>query len=194
MWDCGACGEEHEDAFTSCWNCGGERKEDHGPGCACCGRGLVPEDTAWMFGAPDDYLRIAEPERGGLARITADQCIVADRLFYLCGNLDLPIRGQDGSLRITCWVRIDEDTHQFLCDTWQDPERVRQTPHASELANNLPSYPPTEGLPVQVVQNPPGNRPTLVVPRGDHPLCRDFNEGMSPEAASALRSHLEARS
>lgn len=195
MWTCEACGERHEEAFSSCWNCGGERKEIHGGQCACarCGGILLPENTSWTLAAPDDYWKIAEKDRDSLTALTPDQCILADRLFYLSGNLDLPIQGTGTSIRFTCWVRIDPETHERIAASWNDPERVREEPHAGELANDLPHYPPTSGLAVEVVQNAPGIRPTFALVADDHPLTRDFREGLPPERAESLRRHLDAQ-
>lgn len=78
--------------------------------CAACGqvhRGL----PAWHFPAPLQAAAIPDRERGSRLELTADDCIIDQREFYLKGLLELPVHGSTDSFVWGIWLSVSPESH-----------------------------------------------------------------------------------
>lgn len=141
----------------------------------------LPELT---FGAPDRYVLVPESERADRARLGTDYCVVDDCYFYLRCRLELPVRGFAETLRLGVWARIGKDLFTTYFQRAGSVDELAIEPFFCLIANDLPGYPGTNGLPGKVVAGEGrGGAPSLVPGAAEHPLARDARDGLSIERA-----------
>jgi len=145
------------------------------PTCGTTHEGL-PTDHAWLL--PDDVWAIPEPERSNKATFTSDLCQLGDRFFIRC-LLEFPFNEQSGYYGWGIWVEVPEATfHRYLALYEQDASGEPSLPGA--IANVLPGYPPTSGLPVTIQFQDAASRPTVHVSESSHhPLAAEQSTGLS---------------
>lgn len=197
MWKCPQCSEQHEDQFASCWKCNaaqpGER--DHGASCSCCdcGVSLGSDNWSWCMPAPDYYWSVPEDERADRTVLTADQCIVDDEHFFIAGILEIPVIGGGAPVSYTCWSSLSLKSHELVCDSWEDPNRVNLPPMFGWFSNQLPGYAETENLKIMVHLRAPGLKPMFELEPTEHPLSVDYHLGVARERAVELRKQTDRR-
>lgn len=159
-------------------------------------RSDITPDALWPeigFRRPDELLRrgpdgppaLADDELCVIRREDGDDC-------YLRATLILPIVGGSGCMVYGPWAQVCACSFCDYCDRFDDPDhRVR---YPGGLATAIPGYDDVLGLPLQVVTQG-AQRPRLVPePDVDHPLVRDFYDGITgAEAELRLRSLLLIR-
>lgn len=127
-----------------------------------------------------DRLDAAQRERAWLG---SDQCEIGDRRF-LRALLPVPIVDAPGEeLAWLVWVEISRSDYQHASETWETVGRERTAPVAGTLAVALPYSPITEGLRVELVTMPVGQRPHVRV-LAEHPLRVEQERGI--ELAHAI--------
>ena len=145
--------------------------------CATCGETHegMPTDYGWKM--PDVLWDIPEERRSIEAKFNADLCRLGDR-FFIRAVLQLPFNEQPGFYAWGPWVELSEqdfDRYVELYDKDGSGEPMLQ----GVLANELPLYPSTLGLPVMVQLRDSTNRPTLHVgTASDHPLAAEQSQGI----------------
>jgi hypothetical protein len=158
--------------------------------CARCGEwheGLPP---GFAFTAPDAWSERRWRERLPLASSLAeDQCIIRGR-YFLKGNIEIPVVGADDPFVWTAWVELDAERFWRADDLHDTPGREREPAYPGRIANALPGYPSTLGLPVSVRTRERGLRPLVVVDDDVHPLGADQRDGVGAEGVEELVGRL----
>jgi hypothetical protein len=146
--------------------------------CSECGEthdGL-PTDSA--FKLPDEVWAIPEPERSSKAKFTSDLCQLDERYFIRC-LLEVPFTDQHGYYGWGAWAEVTLPVFMKYLDLY-DKDGTGEPRLEGALANDLPTYGKTLGLPVLLQFQTPDRRPTLhFAADAQHPLAREAAQGIS---------------
>lgn len=146
--------------------------------CAACGQthpGL-PMDSAFQL--PDIVWAIPESERASRARWTTDLCQFGERYFIRC-LLQVPFTARDGCYAWGAWAEVPWPTFKRYLDLY-DKDATDEARVEGVLANDLPTYGGTIGLPVLLQFQTAKLRPTLHFAAGaQHQLGRETELGIS---------------
>lgn len=137
----------------------------------------------------DDAARAQSSLDGELCAISSPD---GEKEFFVRANLFIPVDDDpDGDpLVFSAWVGLPNGAMQQLLERWLDVARVHDPAYDGTLANDLPGYPATIGVPVEVQTLEPGTRARAVIPPSDHPLAIDHWEGISRDRVQALAEAL----
>src|SRR6266404_3676688 len=148
--------------------------------CPICGESHpgLPTDSA--FTLPDVVWAIAPSERAAHARWTSDLCQMGDAYFIRC-LLAIPFTDQSGFYGWGVWVGVEWSVFRRYLELY-DKDATREPAEDGHLANELPTYGPTLGLPVRLQFQSSTSRPTVHFAQDqDHQLAREARDGISGE-------------
>jgi hypothetical protein len=148
-WKCQICGAE-DDAIPTCF------------GIEAPWRALVPE--------AEFSQRVA---------LSADQCVVDDKSFFVRGHIDIPIYDFAESLAFSVWSSLSESSFRHMNARWDSPVRAADPPYFGWLCSPIPVYPSTMHLPLSVQSRVPGLVPLFTVVPSEHPLAIDQHQGIT---------------
>lgn len=146
--------------------------------CAICGQSHegLPTDTA--FTLPDSVWALPADERADRAQWNSDVCKMDEEFFIRC-LLEIPFTDQSGYYGWGAWVQVDRAEFERYVESY-DRDGTNELPIAGTLANELPTYVNTLGMPVFVQLRASTDRPAIRLPDGSgHPLALDAKKGMS---------------
>ena len=146
--------------------------------CRICGaeHGDVPDcfgiDAPWRaLVADDEFDRRVE--------LTADQCVVDGKTFFVRGHIQIPIHGHHNPLAFAVWSSLSEESFRHKSVRWNDPGRASDPPYFGWLCSQIRVYGDTIHLPLAVQSRSPGLTPLFAVQDDDHPLAIDQRNGIS---------------
>jgi len=148
--------------------------------CATCGEthdGLPDIGFKW----PDPYFGVPESERDERIVSTSDVCSIDDEEFFIRGVLLIPVHDVEQRFGVGVWVTQSRENFQTYRDNFNSAEIG---PFFGWLSNELPFYEESTWA-LQTNAHFQGNdqRP-LIEPRpSDHPLYKDYSEGISLDRA-----------
>ena len=152
--------------------------------CSACGRPHSGEPRDFAFDAPAYWLGLSDEQRAkGI--LEKDICIVGEHRFARV-SLELPIRGGAGPLVLRVWVSLSEQNSARLLEHWDDDRRFTEPPCFGWFSSQLPGYEDTLRLKANVYQLPRPWRPWIEIEPTEHPLARDYWEGLSRERLAQL--------
>jgi hypothetical protein len=102
------------------------------------------------------------------------------------GIIHLPIIGAGETFRWGVWGSLSRDNFETLLKKHEDPKRVEQPPMFSWLSTQIPEYPDTLSLKMYAHIQEPGIRPNFRLELTDHPLSREYHEGITPERVKEI--------
>ncbi|MGQ4584271.1 DUF2199 domain-containing protein [Lysobacter sp. F60174L2] len=145
--------------------------------CSTCGEthdGL-PTDHGWKL--PDVVWAIPEHERSNQAKFDSDLCQFGDRFFIRC-LLKLAFTQQPEYYGWGVWVEVQEpDFYRYI--ELYDKDGSDEPAVSATIANAMPSYPSTLGLPVAVQFQNSTSRPAVLVPStSGHLLAAEQSAGI----------------
>ena len=146
--------------------------------CRLCGRShsSLPTDTAYTL--PDEVWAIPESERGERAKWDSDLCRLGDRYFIRC-LLEVPFLDQPGYYGWGTWAEVEWPSFERYLEFY-DKDGRSEEPFRATLANDLPTYGGTLGLPAFVQFRTASERPAIWFPEeAAHPLAVEVRRGMS---------------
>ena len=149
--------------------------------CRVCGRHHEVLPLSYSVKAPVAALAVPKDEIERRVVITADQCVIDGRFYYVRGRFALPVHGLDEPFIWGVWARLRPEDFYTTNKRWTDPNRVDEPAYAGLLNSELPLYGDTLNLPVHVVTQPVGRRPHFFVVNPQHPLAAEQREGISME-------------
>jgi hypothetical protein len=119
--------------------------------------------------------------------LNEDYCVVEKQHFFIRGVIRLPIIGTLEHFEWGAWGSISEANAKALARLENSTERVGLGPMFSWMSSELaPDYPSTLSLKLQAHIQPPGLRPLFEVERTDHPLAKEYYEGISPRRVKEI--------
>lgn len=144
--------------------------------CSTCGESHqgLPTDHGWTL--PDEVWAIPPAVRNEKARFNADLCELGGRFFMRC-ILELPFTQQSEYYGLGVWVEVSERDFLRYVDLYNE-DGTSEPPVPGKIANAVPGYPPTLGLPVMVQFRGSTSRPSVAPIDRDHPLAIDHREGV----------------
>ena len=145
--------------------------------CAICGKGHagVSLDTAFTF--PDEVWEIPEQERAEHASWTSDLCQFDGR-YFIRGFLPIPLIERQEHYGWGVWVEVDRPTFERYLELF-DVDARKEPPVRGLLANEVPTYPESIGLPVQVQFGSRAQRPHISFPEeACHRFAEEQRNGM----------------
>lgn len=153
--------------------------------CQTCGK-LHEGSPSVGFGRP--YYWRAEYDDDPRSRLSNDLCVIEERDYFIRCILEVPIHGVEEGFLWGVWITQSEANFKRYLETFDDtPERET----FGYFANRLPDYPDTLSLHTTVHWKSGGRqRPWVEIRESDHPLYRDWSEGISWERAATLAAPL----
>jgi hypothetical protein len=147
------------------------------------------------LGVPDPVFALDDEERERRVTMNDDFCIFSDTpetlRFFVRGLLHLPIRRNEHGLgpedfRYGVWVEVDADGYRRLGDGWHDDRGHETAPVFGRLANELTSYPGTDGLDAALQLREVHILPAVVLVDERHPLAEHQRRGIGEAQANRL--------
>ncbi|HJP67844.1 MAG TPA: DUF2199 domain-containing protein, partial [Sphingomicrobium sp.] len=112
--------------------------------------------------------------------LNGDLCVVGGQDYFVRCVLEVQIQDADSMLGWGVWVSQSKSNFELYADTFDaTPERVT----FGYFANRLPAYPDTVNMRTQVHWQTGRKRPIIELEPSDHPLYRDWIEGIPRERA-----------
>ncbi len=132
-------------------------------------------DQAFRF--PDPYFGIPAVERDVRIKANADRCSIDDRDFFIRGVILIPVLGQAKQFGLGVWISQKRENFQIYAD---NNESADIGPFFGWLSNSISFYTPdTFGLKTRAHFQGAKQRPLIELGPCDHPLYRDYAEGIS---------------
>jgi len=153
--------------------------------CASCDD-IHEGSPSFAFHAPDQWL--GQPEAVQAAGLLgSDLCRYEDAdgpHFFIRVLLEVPIHGVKDPFLWGVWVSLSEKNYQRYIDTYDAPDTTDR--YFGWFCNRLPCYPDSVNLKTEVHPRADKQRPFIVLEETDHPLSRDFHEGISVQRAQEI--------
>ena len=132
-----------------------------------------------LSAAAPDFWDFEEYKDAEDCHLTSEQCYINNKVFFIRGNLDVPIRLTNKTFRWGVWTTLSRDDYAKVCEYWDDPDRNLLGPHFGWLSTTIPGYSDTVNLKCLVHHQKPGERPIIKLRKEEeHLLCRHFFKGV----------------
>jgi len=90
------------------------------------------------------------------------------------------------------WAEVSADAFARIVELWSDPNQSDEPPLPGELANVIPSYRETLGLPLSVHLTGPTSRPRLRFTNGvSHAFVQECENGVDAHRAAEWNKLIE---
>ena len=100
-----------------------------------------------------------------------------------------PDRGRGIQIGWGFWVQIDDRAYWRIVTLWDDPGQAAEPPFPCTIANDVPNYPGTRGLPGVIRLTGPDTRPSLTLAADcEHAFAVEARTGVAAERALVWRS------
>ncbi|HSQ57809.1 MAG TPA: DUF2199 domain-containing protein [Gemmata sp.] len=154
--------------------------------CRVCGKHHDTLPLHYGAQAPAVYYTIPEAERETRVLLSSDQCVVDAEHFFIVGNLEIPVLGQDERFSWDVWVSLSKENFKRACQLWHTHGRESEPPYFGWLSTALPGYPETLSLKTNVHTREVGRRPFVELEPTDHPLAVEQREGITWERVQEI--------
>ena len=157
--------------------------------CTCCGD-IHEGSPSVAFRMPDQYACLSEEQRAEMGRISSDFCTITDEEGTDCfirAMLEVPILGVEEPFLWGVWVSLSEKSFRLYVETYDEP--VEGDGFFGWVCNAIPAYPFEGSRPADVFVQLGGQRPKVVLHRGDpenDPLVTDQVHGISVARAQQI--------
>lgn len=144
-----------------------------------------------MLGAPAPAAYEAVPvvEREARCALSTDQCIIDNKYFFVLGRLEIPVLSQSTPFTWLCWVSLSEKNFERACELWHTEGRESEPPYFAWVQSALPYSQSTVNLKANLVTQPLGERPLVVLHAAEHPLYREQEQGVSIDRVQQIVEH-----
>jgi hypothetical protein len=151
--------------------------------CSTCGE--EHELLEPSFHRPEAVVQLASDERAERVKESDDLCVVwarsgaeRHRFFVRC-VMTVPLLDGDGETGWGLWAEVEAADFRRIVEMWTDAEQAGIPPMRARVANRVPGYPETVGLPVILTLTGPTTRPRLAFDAtSDHPLALECQAGV----------------
>jgi len=110
-----------------------------------------------------------------------DYCAIDGEHFFVRGIIPVPIIGTAESFAWGVWGSLSREHFEELREMGDNPKRADLAPMFSWLSTKIDGYPDTLSLKMYAhIQKPP-DRPRFELEPTDHPLAREYHNGITPE-------------
>jgi hypothetical protein len=162
--------------------------------CAKCGAEHELLDPT--FTRPEAWLRLARELRASHARADDDTCRISapghETRCFVRGVLPVAVAGHAAGLSWGVWAEVSEASFARILELWSDPDQGSEPPMPGELANRIPSYPDTLGLPLRIRLLGPTSRPEFrFEASAEHPFASECRAGVDAHRAAEWNDLIE---
>lgn len=150
------------------------------PGYRChrCGQFHEGPPFSYEFEAPDLWAQLSETKRQR-SELTSEICVIEDRYFFIKGNLWIPVRDADEEFNWTVWSSLSRENFERSVELWDFAGREKEPLYFGWLSNQIPIYPDTFNLKVNVHTLAVGERPAIELEPTEHPLALEQRGGIA---------------
>jgi hypothetical protein len=146
--------------------------------CKTCGK--KHDDLPLCFGAEAPWRFLVPPEEfAKRVVLSADQCIVDEKEFFIRGHIPIPIPDLGKNLDFSVWSSLSGKSFAHMCARWNAPDRAKDPPYFGWLCTQIPIYPMKELLKLSVQSRDPGLCPIFTLEPTEHPFSIDQHRGIS---------------
>ena len=162
--------------------------------CSICGNEHDLGNIEPSFRRPDAYFAVPPEQRQRRINETDDACLIAsadghDLACFIRAVLKVPIIDQSRPIGWGLWVEVDHEAYWRVASVSDDPNQHTEPPFACTVANDIPRYPSTRGLPGVIQLAGPRLRPLLTLtPESSHPFAVETHAGVQSARALEWRS------
>ncbi|MGA0611558.1 DUF2199 domain-containing protein [Caldimonas sp. KR1-144] len=145
---------------------------------------------SFAYMAPDEYASLSDEQKSEIASLADDSCTIAypgETHYFVRSILEIPIHGTEEPFSLGLWVSVSEKS--FVRYTTEPHATIEGEGFFGWVCNEISIYPYKQPRPTDVVLQPKGYRPKLVLHRGspeDDPLVIDQASGISVDRAQEL--------
>ena len=149
--------------------------------CSTCGKEHEGLPTDYGFKLPDEVHALSYLEQYARTRANGDLCTLDERRYFIRGILQVPMIGREEYFGWGAWVEVDRTTHDGYVSNFNS--ELPESPGSSgRIANSLPGYSETLGLPVEIQFTGGTDRPKLVfTSEAAHVLAHEQHHGITAE-------------
>ena len=149
------------------------------------------------FRRPEAYVRLTGEAQDRHASADDDLCRLSlpdqPARFFVRGVLPVAVRDEADGIWWGLWAEISEPAFRRILELWSAPDQANEPPIEGVLANLIPSYPDTLGLPLVVRLTGPASRPELCFgPDSAHPFVRECASGVDAHRASEWNALIQS--
>ena len=161
--------------------------------CSTCGQEHDLSRTEPSFWRPDTFFSVPEEGREGRISHNDDTCLIASTdgqglTCYLRTVLEVPIKDEGRTIGWGVWVEVSDQVYQRVDELWEAPNQNEEPPLPCTLANDIPHYPSTRGLPGTIQLTGPTTQPSLVLASDlEHLFAVEAREGVHIERSLEWR-------
>lgn len=160
--------------------------------CPSCGKAHDALSGSIPVSMPTKAAEIPSIQRDERLWSNGELCVIDDEKFYLYGSIEMEILEHSEGFIWGAWVEITEERFFWYQDQLDAEGRENCSPFKATLATDIPFYPVTLGLPLDVHIQPRGMRPQFVLEAGAHPLIHDQHSGVSAEQIGKIKSWFQS--
>jgi hypothetical protein len=121
-----------------------------------------------------------------------DYCAIDDSDFFVHGIIHLPILGTGETFRWGVWGSLSRENFEALLKRDNDRTRTELPAMFSWLSSQISDYPNTLSLKMWAHVQDLGQRPHFELEMTDHPLAKEYHDGIMPERVKEIMSrHLQ---
>jgi hypothetical protein len=147
--------------------------------CSVCGEFHSELPLAFGAAAPHAYAELSDADAKVRADLSTDLCVIDEELFFIRGQLEIPIVGEDQLFTWGVWLSISRDSFARALEVWEQEGREHEPPYFGWLNTSLKIYPNTLGLKARIHTRPKGLRPFVELEPTEHPLAIEQREGIT---------------
>lgn len=118
--------------------------------------------------------------------LDSEYCAIDDEYFFVRGVIELPIIGTAESFRWGVWGSLSSANFEALIRADENNERPESLQMFSWLSSRIQEYPDTLSLKMTALIQEPGTRPNFRLERADHPLAKEYHDGIPPERVKEI--------
>jgi len=161
--------------------------------CSYCGE-LHEGSPSIGYRMPDQYASLSEEQRAAMGQISSDLCTITHDKgtdYFIRAILEVPIHGVEEPFLWGIWVSLSEKSYTRYVETYDSP--VEGDGFFGWVCNSIPAYPYQGSRAADVLVQPGGQRPIVVLHRGeaeDDPLVIDQVHGISVARAQEIAESL----
>ena len=149
------------------------------------------------FRRPEAYVLLSADSQAHHAKADDDLCRITlpgkPARFFVRGVLPVTVRDRPDDIWWGLWAEVPEPAFRRILELWSAPDQASEPAIEAALANVIPSYPDTLGLPLIVRLTGPTSRPELrFAPDVDHPFVRECISGVDTHRASGWSDLIDA--
>ena len=152
--------------------------------CSVCGEYHAEELRDIRMGLPGAIFALSDEQRTARVWLADDFAVLDDERFFVRGLLELQVRDDGGRFGYGTWVEVPSRTFATLMRRWDDPRQF--TPTGCLLANDLPPYEDTVGLPATLQPVAPARLPLVELDDAEHLLVDEQRDGITVERSREL--------